>query len=260
MINIHIFTLDKTGSTDTSSSMRWIRFPVLLFLYVAFIPRISASNDTAKVYLFPGQGSDYRIFKKLEWKGNYDLIPMHYPVPDKNESLHAYALRFIPFIDTTSDFILLGLSLGGMICTELADTLHPKQVILISSAKMSVELPGRYTFQKAIKLNKMVPEKTVKSSALILQPIVEPDSREDLDFFRSMLGKKDPTYLKRTVDMIINWDRKDYDGKIIHIHGDKDHTIPLKNVKADFVIEDGSHMMVYTRAGEISEILNKLLE
>ncbi len=240
--------------------MVWIRFPVLLFLVLTFIPRVRASNDTTKVYLFPGQGSDYRIFKDLTWKENYAIVYMHFPVPDKEETLSEYALRFIPLIDTTSDFVLVGVSMGGMICTELADTLHPEKVILISSAKMSDELPGRYTFQKALKLNRLVPEKTIKKSALILQPIVEPDSKEDLDFFRSMLGIKDPTYLKRSVDMIINWDRTDYNENIIHIHGDSDHTIPFKNIQADYIIENGSHMMVYTRAGEISEILNEVLD
>jgi pimeloyl-ACP methyl ester carboxylesterase len=221
---------------------------------------VSASNDTTTIYLFPGQGSDYRIFKKITWKENYDTVHMHFPVPEKNEPLKEYALRFIPLIDTSSDFILIGVSLGGMICTELTDTLNPKKTILISSAKMSDELPDRYTFQKSIKLNKAVPEKTVKKGAIILQPIVEPDSKEYLDFFRSMLGAKDPTYLKRTVDMIINWERTSYSSDIVHIHGDNDHTIPFKNVKADYVIEGGSHMMVYTRADEISEILNEVLK
>jgi pimeloyl-ACP methyl ester carboxylesterase len=233
---------------------------IVLLLICMLNMNINASSKTTTIYLFPGQGSDYRIFKRITWKESYDTVYMHFPVPDKNESLSEYALRFIPLIDTTSDFILIGVSLGGMICTELADLLDPEKTILISSAKMSDELPDRYTFQKSIKLNRAVPKNTVKKGAIILQPIVEPDSKEDLDFFRSMLGAKDPTYLKRTVDMIINWDRSNYDPEIIHIHGDIDHTIPFKNVKADFVIKDGSHMMVYIRAEEISEILNEVLK
>jgi pimeloyl-ACP methyl ester carboxylesterase len=181
-------------------------------------------------------------------------------MPEEDEMLKDYALRFLPQIDTSEAFILVGVSLGGMICTELAELLRPEKVILISSAKSTLELPGRYTFQKSVRLNRMVPKKAIKNGALFLQPIVEPDSREDLDFFRSMLGLKEPLYLKRTVDMIINWDREEYDCSIVHIHGDSDRTLPIKNVKADYVIRNGSHMMVYTRAEEISEILNKILE
>lgn len=231
-----------------------------MFFILGFHLNSAASDDTTTVYLFPGQGSDYRIFKQLSWPKNCGIVYIHYPVPEKEENLKEFSYRFIPLIDTSSPFVLLGVSLGGMICSELADILQAKKVILISSAKHSGELPGRYTFQQVVPLNKAVPGNTVKKGAIVLQPIVEPDSREDLDFFRSMLGKKDPTYLKRTVDMIINWDRIKYNSDIIHVHGDKDHTIPFKNVNADHVIEGGSHMMVYTRADEVSEILNEVLE
>ena len=240
--------------------MKLEQLSIYIFLNLSSCLLTMASTEKTTIYLFPGQGSDYRIFNRIIWGNNYDTIHMHYPVPRANESLREYALRFIPLIDTTSDFILLGVSLGGMICTELTDTLNPKKTILISSAKKSDELPGRYTFQQFIKLNRMVPETTVKKGALVLQPIVEPDSKQDLDLFRSMLAAKDPTYLKRTVDMIINWDRTAYNPDIVHIHGDKDRTIPYRNVVADYTIEYGSHMMVYTRAAEISEILHIILE
>ena len=94
--------------------MVWIRFHLLLLLAGMFIQGMDLSNDTTKIYLFPGQGSDYRIFKNIVWKDNYIPIPMHYPIPDENETLHTYAIRFIPLIDTTSDFVLVGVSLGGI--------------------------------------------------------------------------------------------------------------------------------------------------
>lgn len=240
--------------------MNWLRTTIFLILITLIRVNVSASDDTTIIYLFPGQGSDYRIYNNISWPGGYDTIHMHFPVPDKGESLKQYAFRFIPLIDTGTNFILIGMSLGGMICTELADTINPKKVILIASAKNSDELPWHYTFQKSIRLNRVVPKKTMKTGAVYLQPIVEPDSRENLDFFRSMLGIKDPAYMKRTVDMIINWERTEYDSSIIHIHGDCDNTIPLKNVQADYIIKKGSHMMVYTRADEISKILKKILE
>ena len=59
--------------------------------------------------------------------------------------------------------------------------------------------------------------------------------------------------------MIINWDRTTYSDKIIHIHGDNDHTIPIKNVRYDYLMEEGSHMMMITRAGEINQIIDHIL-
>jgi hypothetical protein len=75
-----------------------------------------------------------------------------------------------------------------------------------------------------------------------------------------MLKEKDPVYLKRTVEMITHWERTSYPEGIVHIHGNKDHTIPVKHVKVDYLVEGGSHMMMITRAGEINEILEKILQ
>ncbi|MEZ5071272.1 MAG: hypothetical protein R2751_09945 [Bacteroidales bacterium] len=58
---------------------------------------------------------------------------------------------------------------------------------------------------------------------------------------------------------ILEWERTESPGNIIHIHGDQDHTIPIRNVSFDFLVEGGSHMMVLTRGEEISRIINEIL-
>jgi pimeloyl-ACP methyl ester carboxylesterase len=216
------------------------------------------AGDTI-IYLFPGQGSDERLFKHLVLPAGYDTVHISYPVPDKYETLAEYAARYIEEIDCSGPYILMGVSLGGMICTELSDTLSPLRTILISSAKSTHELPGRYTFQQHFRLNRIIPKRMTKGGARLLQGIVEPDRKHDKKTFKEMLKAKDPLYLKRTVDMIINWERTTFPDKIVHIHGDKDHTIPIKNVQYNYLIEDGSHMMMLTRAGEINQIIFHIL-
>lgn len=215
-------------------------------------------NDTI-VYLFPGQGSDARLFKHLQLPPGYDTVYISYPVPDNHESLAAYALRFLEEINRSSPYILMGVSLGGMICTELSDTLDPLYTILISSAKSRKELPGRYTFQRYLPLNRIIPKGMTKAGARVLQGIVEPDRKNDKETFKEMLKAKDPLYLKRTVDMIVNWERTTFDPEIIHIHGDLDHTLPIENIRVDYLIEEGSHMMMITRAQEINAIVEHIL-
>ncbi len=129
-----------------------------------------------------------------------------------------------------------------------------------SSAKAAFELPGRYTFMGKTHLNRIIPKGLVKAGARTLQGIVEPDRKYDPETFKDMLRKKDAAYLKRTADMIVNWDRDSYLYSIIHIHGDADHTIPFKNVSCDYMIKDGSHMMVLSRAKEISRIIDEILK
>ena len=217
----------------------------------------SPSSDTL-IYLLPGQGADCRLFKYIEFP--YDTVHLEFPVPPKKNSLREYAHGFIPRIDTGRPFILIGVSLGGMICSELIDTLEPAITIVISSAKHRAELPGRYKFQRTIPLNNIIPKGMTKWGAKVLAPIIEPARKQDKEIFRSMIEAKDPAYLKRTVDMVINWDKEGYDDRIIHIHGDKDHTLPHRKVKYDFLVENGTHMMVYIRGEEISKLINEILE
>jgi hypothetical protein len=216
----------------------------------------SGATDTI-IYLFPGQGADCRLFKYIEFP--YDTIHLKFPIPEKKTTLREYAHGFIPWIDTDRPFILIGVSLGGMICSELADTLEPEITIVISSAKYRAELPGRYKFQKTIPLNKIIPKGMTKWGAKVLAPIVEPARKQDTETFRSMIEAKDPAYIKRTVDMVINWDKEGYDDSIIHIHGDKDHTLPHRKVRYDYLVENGTHMMVYIRGDEVSKLINEIL-
>ena len=231
---------------------------ILIFMSLLCQDLYPSGEDSINIYMFHGQGADNRVFENLSLEGNYRITYINYPVPGARTTLKNFALSMINQIDTMVPCILIGQSMGGMICTELADTLKPVKVIIISSAKCRQELPGRYRFQRYIPVNRLVPKRLIKVGAVFFQPLVEPDCLKN-PVFRSMILKKDPRYMKRTVKMIINWERKEYSPGIIHIHGENDSTIPVKNVKYDYLIRDGSHVMVYTRGTEISSLIQTLL-
>lgn len=217
------------------------------------------SQPTTTVYCFPGQGSDERIFSRIKLDSNYKIIHVPLPVPERGMNMNEYAHVISKQIDTSTRYVFIGVSLGGMVCCELTEFLQPEKTIIISSAKCRKELPFRYRFQHVIPLNKIIPKRLIKLGARILQPVVEPDRKHNKDTFKSMLKSKSPVYYKRTVNMIINWDRRVANNKIIHIHGTNDHTIPMRNVKANYNIEKGSHMMTLTRGEEINELLKSIL-
>ncbi|MFT5480630.1 MAG: hypothetical protein ACI9NN_001598, partial [Bacteroidia bacterium] len=91
-----------------------------------------------------------------------------------------------------------------------------------------------------------------KKSAMFLQPIVEPDRKQNKETFIAMFEDKDPEFINAAVYMIIHWERMAYDSSIMHLHGTKDHTIPIRNVENHLVIQKGSHMMTLTKSEEIS--------
>ena len=219
-----------------------------------------AHSSKQNVYLIPGQGADERLYDSLIIDTtNFRVIKLKWITPPDSADMLDLALLMAQQIDTTKPFSLIGVSLGGMVCTELADIYSPKKVIIISSAKNRNELPSKYKFMRSVPINKVVPPNWYKSGAKIAQPIAEPDAKTDKAFFQAMLDDKDPLFLKRTTNMIINWERSSYSGKIIHIHGTGDKTLPIKHVKADYVIEGGSHMMVYTWGSAVSRLVNEIL-
>jgi esterase/lipase len=232
---------------------------ILILIFCKCIVFSQNKNMKMIVYYIPGQGADHRLFNNIELGENYEVRFVKYKIPNRGEKMEAYARRLATQIDTTQSFVLMGTSLGGMLATEMTDFLNPEKTIIISSAKCRKELPQRYRFQRAIPLHKLVPKGMMKWGAKIMQPIVEPDRNKEKETFKSMLEDKDKRFMKRSVNMIINWERESYDDKIIHIHGNKDNTLPIKKVKYDYLMEGGSHMMTLTRGKEMSELLKKIL-
>jgi pimeloyl-ACP methyl ester carboxylesterase len=218
-----------------------------------------AQNKT--IYFFPGQGSDKRIFDSLTIDPTYKKVFIDYGVPKRGTSLSEFAKQLSTQIDTTKPFILVGVSLGGMLCCEMAEYMHAEKVIIISSAKNRKELPFRYRFQRYIPLYAILPPAVLKWGAKVMQPIVEPDRNKNKETFKAMLNSKTPNYYKRTIRMIVNWQLKKNSKKIYHIHGTKDHTLPYRKIKnVDHTVDKGSHMMTLTRAEEISKILAEILK
>lgn len=213
------------------------------------------------MYFVQGQGSDKRLFDSIRLSDQFEMHFIEYGAPERKWTMNDFARHLSVQIDTTKPFILVGTSLGGMICVEMTEFLHPEKTILISSAANRKELPFRYRFQKVIPIYAIVPGFIMKGSARILQPIVEPDRKVNKATFKAMLKAKNAKYMRRTVKIIMRWKRTSNSATFVRIHGDNDHTLPIRNVKhVDYRIENGSHMITLTRGKEISVLLNQELE
>jgi hypothetical protein len=232
----------------------------VLFLFVFLTAMNYSVLSKTNIYLIPGQGSDFRLFQDLKFDSSFCIHHIKYSLPAKKATIHEFAIELSAQIDTSKPFILIGVSIGGMLVTEMSTFLNPVQTIIISSAKSRKELPFQYRFQKVIPIYKLVPKGLVKFGAKVLQPIVEPDSKTNKETFQAMLSDKDPLFLKRTVKMIIRWDRTLAPVGIIHIHGIKDNTLPYRNIECNFTIPNGSHMLALTKAKTVSILLQEILK
>jgi pimeloyl-ACP methyl ester carboxylesterase len=220
----------------------------------------STATDQITIYLFPGQGADHRLFSKFCFDPDYRVVHIKYPEPRQNETVRSYAEAVADQIDPKGRYVFVGVSLGGMICADVATMMNPEKVILISSARCRKELPLLYRFQSKIPINRMLPGKWLQWGAQFIQPLWEPDCENARDTFLSMQKAKTPEYYKRTIDMIINWDREKPLDSAIHIHGTDDRTLPIRLLSPDYVVDGGSHLMTLTRGEDVCKLVSEAMK
>ena len=73
------------------------------------------------------------------------------------------------------------------------------------------------------------------------------------------LGEGDPDFIEWAIDAMLCWKQAKRIDNLIQIHGDKDKIFPVKRNKASHIIKNGTHLMVFNRADEVSGIINQHL-
>ena len=109
-----------------------------------------------KAYFISGLGADKKAFQKIKLPSGYESVYLDWIPPQKNESLGNYARRFSSLIKNDDAFILIGLSFGGMLASEIARLRRPMKTIIISSLASSNELPWYFKQAGKIGLHKEI--------------------------------------------------------------------------------------------------------
>lgn len=211
----------------------------------------------SKIYIFSGLGVDRRVVENIDF-GNLDIEFIDWIPPLHRETIKHYAKRISQKI-TSAQPTLLGLSFGGFIAVEIAKIIETKKVILIASAKTRAELPAIYKFIGKLKLNKLVPAAVLKSHNVMTEWFFGTKSKSDKTLLKRILQDTDPRFLSWAINEILQWQNETEPKDWVHIHGDRDRILPLKNVKTNFVIKDGGHFMTVNKAKEIEFILKSIL-
>lgn len=211
-----------------------------------------------KVYFVSGLAADGRVFKNIQLPAHCEPVLLEWIEPLQNESLKNYALRLAEAIDTNKPFAIIGLSMGGMITTEIAHQYKPAFTILISSIPTSTQLPFYFKAAGKLGLHKMVPVALVKSAAKYKR-LFTAETNEDKEILRAIIRESDNKFIYWAMDAILKWKRGNELSSYIHIHGTKDEVLPIRFTKPTHIISKGGHLMVMDRAGEINAILKSIL-
>lgn len=211
------------------------------------------------VYFISGLGADERMFARLKLPSFCNAHHIHWIEFHKNETLDHYAKRLSIAIDTSQPFALVGLSLGGMLASEMKEFLRPVKTIIISSVPDNTQLPPYYKWMGFIGLHQFVPVKLYKFPTPFLYWFFGIKTKEEKELFDSVLRDADPGFIKHAVNAVLHWKKSNSAGDIVHIHGTKDKVLPYRFTHPTIGVKDGEHLMVFSKAEELSKILSELL-
>lgn len=211
------------------------------------------------VYFISGQAADETLFENLVLPSHINVQYIHWIKPLKNESLINYCKRLSQQIDASNDFVLVGVSLGGIVSIELNKIIQPKQTIIISSIATKKELRPLLKIVRLLKIHKIVPGGFYKWYSPILNWYFGTETEREKELLRRYTSSATKNYMKWAVNEILNWQNETRPENLFHIHGAKDRIFPYRCSHANVLIKDGTHLMVHNRADEISRILAERL-
>ncbi len=218
-----------------------------------------AERAEKDIYFISGLGADERVFRELKFEG-YRPVHIHWLDPERGESLSDYAGRLSEQIQSDCP-ILVGLSFGGLIAVEMAKQIDVAQVILLSSAKTTTEIPLYYKAFRWFPLHRIFPFKTLLWAIYwFAYWIFSAETIEERKLLKAILLDTDVHFLKWALHRVVVWNNQAVPDTLHHIHGARDRIFPIRWIKPDVTIEQAGHLMVLNRAGRISSLIINIIE
>ncbi|MBA5630438.1 alpha/beta hydrolase [Moheibacter lacus] len=212
-----------------------------------------------KIYRISGLGANDQAFKWMNFPEGFEVVYLPWLTPEPKESLAHYAERMAEKVDTTEDFVLMGLSFGGIIVQEMNRFLHPKLNILISTVKSRNELPGFMKMSAHTQLHKLIPNHFFDSNKRVSYAMIRKFYDAKMPELDEFFEFRDPKYLHWAINEIVNWKNTVEMKNYVHYHGNKDVVFPFSKIQNAVEIDGGTHLMVMQKAKKLNELIKEKL-
>jgi pimeloyl-ACP methyl ester carboxylesterase len=210
------------------------------------------------VYFISGLGANNRTFSLLDLSFCNPVF-INWIAPLSKETLPQYAARLMEAIPDEKP-VIVGLSFGGMLATEMGKLNPAAKIILISSNKTSLEFPPYLRTGIYLPLYRWMPGNVQKNSKKLFGWIIGAKGKQSTELLVSIQQEINPKLTNAFIDMILRWKNEKIPSNIIHIHGTADRLLTYGRVKADYTVKGGTHLMVMNNAEEISLILKNIIQ
>lgn len=196
-------------------------------------------------------GADERVFEQLKLKA--ECIPLIWIKPKHKEPIADYAKRLSASIDQSEEYVILGVSFGGLVAGEMSQFLSPKLSILVSSVEIADELPKLFRFFGKLKILRWLPKAVYNPPKVLFHMAFQTDNKSILN---QIIEDSDPSFHKWAINELVNWKNQSRLPSVLKIEGSSDRLMPPTKDPKAVLIEGGKHFMIYDRAKEISAIIN----
>jgi len=211
---------------------------------------------TNELYLLSGLGADKRVFDFLDLHG-FKLIHIDWIKPLEDEKIESYAHRLLLQIKTSRP-TMIGVSFGGIIAIEIAKQIEINKLILISSVKTKADIPFRYRLAGNLWMNKLIPAPLYRKANFVVYWLFGIRKKKEKELLKTIMDDADNDFVDWATNEIVTWENEKQVPNVVTIHGTADRIFPFK--EADHKVEHGGHLMVVSKADEVSRILRSILD
>jgi pimeloyl-ACP methyl ester carboxylesterase len=209
-----------------------------------------------ELYLLSGLGADKRVFDFLDLHG-FKLIHIEWIKPLEDEKIESYSHRLLSQIKTSRP-TMIAVSFGGIIAIEMAKHIETGKLILISSVKTKGDIPFRYRLAGNLWINKLIPAPLYRKANFIVYWLFGVRKKKEKQLLKAIMDDADNDFVDWATNEIVTWENEKQVPNVITIHGTSDRIFPFK--EADHKVKHGGHLMVVTKADEVSRILRSILD
>ncbi len=211
------------------------------------------------IFFISGLGADHRAFDRINLDG-YDQTHLPWIIPDWKDNMHTYARKLAEPIMEVENPIVIGLSLGGMLASEMTTFIPHMKAILVSSIKSHEERSNILKLGRLFPVQGLMPPNTMKRFTFMWELAQKKRLGKDTKHMIQMFEDQDDKFLRWAILHAPKWRGKGDESRITHIHGTMDRMFPSKRIKNFIPVYGGSHIMVYTKGEEVSKLIMQELK
>ncbi|TVZ14560.1 YqiA/YcfP family alpha/beta fold hydrolase [Maribacter sp. MAR_2009_72] len=217
------------------------------------------NDNLIHVYCMPGMAASSAIFEYIKLPNtHFKMHFLEWDIPPHNCTFTSYAEQMCQKIEHGNS-VLLGVSLGGLLVQEMSKFIEVKKIIIISSIKLTQEMPNKMNFARYTGVHKILPTRLVNNVEFLAKYAFGEPVVKRLDLYKRYMSIRDTDYIDWCIDKMVHWKQNELPNNLVHIHGEKDTVFPITKIKDCITVPNGTHTMIIHRAKWFNENLPAII-